>query len=423
MELLFGQFLPANIRSMLSENILLTVLFDVSVIFLISFISWFAARKFVNTFVKFAVERSKNSWDDVFYRNKVFAKLANISPAIVIYLFSPYLTGEHILLRKLLISYIIVVLLAVFRSAGNSFLEIYESFEISKDKPLKGVVQILNIIAYVLGIIVIISILIDKSPAMLLSGLGAMTAILMLVFRDTLLGFVAGIQIVSNNSIRKGDWIVMSKYEADGEVVDIALHSVKVQNWDRTIVSIPTHKFLEESFTNWRGMVESGGRRISRSIFIDMSSIHYLSEEEIKELEKIQLVSEYLAKRSAEIKKWNEENHTDTSIPVNGRKLTNIGTFREYARQYLLNHSGLRKDMTLLVRQLASGENGLPLQIYVFTKTTVWAEYESVQSDIFDHLFSAIEYFGLRVFQNPSGNDFRSLLNLKTDRETENGKS
>ena len=423
MELLFGQFLPANIRSMLSENILLTVLFDVSVIFLISFISWFAARKFVNTFVKFAVERSKNSWDDVFYRNKVFAKLANISPAIVIYLFSPYLTGEHILLRKLLISYIIVVLLAVFRSAGNSFLEIYESFEISKDKPLKGVVQILNIIAYVLGIIVIISILIDKSPAMLLSGLGAMTAILMLVFRDTLLGFVAGIQIVSNNSIRKGDWIVMSKYEADGEVVDIALHSVKVQNWDRTIVSIPTHKFLEESFTNWRGMVESGGRRISRSIFIDMSSIHYLSEEEIKELEKIQLVSEYLAKRSAEIKKWNEENHTDTSIPVNGRRLTNVGTFREYARQYLLNHSGLRKDMTLLVRQLASGENGLPLQIYVFTKTTVWAEYESVQSDIFDHLFSAIEYFGLRVFQNPSGNDFRSLLNLKTDRETENGKS
>lgn len=409
MELLFGQFLPENIRNLLSENILLTVLFDVSLVFLISFISWFAARKFVNTFVKFAVERSKNSWDDVFYRNKVFAKLANIAPVIVIYLFSPYLTGEHLLLKKILISYVVIVLLAVFRSAGNSFLEIYESFEISKDKPLKGVVQILNIIVYVLGIIVIISIMIDKSPAMLLSGLGAMTAILMLVFRDTLLGFVAGIQIVSNNSIRKGDWIVMSKYEADGEVVDIALHSVKVQNWDRTIVSIPTHKFLEESFTNWRGMVESGARRISRSIFIDMSSIHFLSDSEIKEFRKIQLISEYLEKRTAEIKKWNDENHTDTAVPVNGRRLTNVGTFREYARQYLLNHSGLRKDMTLLVRQLAPGETGLPLQIYVFANTTVWAEYESIQSDIFDHLLAAVEYFGLRVFQNPSGNDFRSL--------------
>jgi miniconductance mechanosensitive channel len=423
MELLFGQFLPENIGKILSDNVFLTVLFDVAVIFLISFVSWFAARKFVNIFIKFAVERSKNSWDDVFYKNKVFTKLANIAPAIVIYLFSHQFTGEHILLKKLLITYVVIVLLAVFRSAGNAFLEIYETFEISKDRPLKGIVQILNIIAYVVGFIVVIAIMADKSPAILLSGLGAMTAIFMLVFRDTILGFVAGIQIVSNNSIRKGDWIVMNKYEADGEVIDIALHSVKVQNWDRTIVSIPTHKFLEESFTNWRGMVESGGRRISRSIFIDMSSIHYLSEEEIKELEKIQLVSEYLAKRSAEIKKWNEENHTDTSIPVNGRRLTNVGTFREYAKQYLLNHSGLRKDMTLLVRQLASGENGLPLQIYVFTKTTVWAEYESVQSDIFDHLFSAIEYFGLRVFQNPSGNDFRSLLNLKTDRETENGKS
>ncbi len=409
MELLFGQFLPENIRNLLSENIWLTVLFDVSLILFISFISWFAARKFVNTFVKFAVERSKNSWDDVFYTNKVFAKLANIAPVIVIYLFSPYLTGEHLLLKKILVSYVVVVLLAVFRSAGNAFLEIYETFEISKDKPLKGVVQILNIIVYVLGIIVIISIMIDKSPVMLLSGLGAMTAILMLVFRDTLLGFVAGIQIVSNNSIRKGDWIVMSKYEADGEVIDIALHSVKVQNWDRTIVSIPTHKFLEESFTNWRGMIESGARRISRSIFIDMSSIHFLSESEIKEFGRIQLISEYLEKRTAEIKKWNEENHTDTAMPVNGRRLTNVGTFREYARQYLLNHSGLRKDMTLLVRQLAPGETGLPLQIYVFAKTTVWAEYELIQADIFDHLFAAIEYFGLRVFQNPSGNDFKSL--------------
>ena len=409
MEFVFKSFLPENVAAIVSSSVWASTLFDLSVVFILSLAAWFISRKFVNTFVKFAVERSKNSWDDIFYKNKVFTKFANIAPAIVIYLFSPHLTNEHLLLKKILLSYVVTVLLTVFKSAGSSFLEIYETFEISKDKPLKGVVQTLNILAYILGIIVIVSILLDKSPAMLLSGLGAMTAILMLIFRDTILGFVAGIQIVSNNSIRKGDWIVMNKYEADGDVIDIALHAVKVQNWDKTIVSIPTHKFLEESFTNWRGMVESGGRRICRSIFIDMSSIHYLSEEEIKELEKIQLITGYLEKRDAEVRKWNEENHADTTIPVNGRRLTNIGTFREYAKQYLLNHSGLRNDMTLLVRQLAPGENGLPLQIYVFAKTTVWAEYESIQSDVFDHLLASIEYFGLRVFQNPSGNDFRSL--------------
>lgn len=409
MELIFNALIPENIGNILSKSLWLTLLFNLSIVFAISAATWFVSRNFVNIFVKYAVKNTKNTWDDVLYKKKVFLKIAAVAPAITVFWFAPYFGEGESVLKRLAAAYIVFVILRVISSFARAVLEIYETFEIAKDKPLKGVVQIAVIIVYMIGIIVIVSIFIDKSPSMLLSGLGAMTAVIMLVFRDTILGFVAGIQIVSNNSIRKGDWIVMNKYDADGDVIDIALHAVKIQNWDKTIVSVPTHKFLEESFTNWRGMVEAGGRRISRSIFIDMSSIHYLSEDEIKKFKKVHLISEYLEKRTAEVKKWNEEKHADTSIPVNGRRLTNIGTFREYAKQYLLNHKGIRSDMTLMVRQLASGENGLPLQIYVFTGTVVWAEYESIQSDIFDHLLSSVEYFGLRVFQNPSGSDFRSV--------------
>lgn len=409
MELLFGKYIPENIEKVLLSRVWLVTLFDLTVVVLACIASWIITKKFVDTFARLAIERSKNKWDDFFCKHKVFSKLANIAPAVVIYLFLPHLTGEHFLLRKLVVSYVIVVLLTVFKAAGYAFLEIYETYEISKDKPLKGLVQILLIVVYIIGGTVIISVLIDKSPVILISGFGAMTAVLMLVFRDTLLGFVAGIQIVTNNSIKKGDWIVMSKHEADGRVIDIALHTIRIQNWDNTIVNIPTHKFLEDSFTNWRGMVETGARRINRSIIVDMSSIRFLKDAEIEEFKKIQLISEYLTARTDEIEKWNKENDADTSLSVNGRQLTNVGVFREYAKKYLLSHRGLKKDMTMMVRQLAPNQYGLPLQIYVFTNTAVWVEYEATQSDIFDHLLAAIEYFGLRVFQSPSGNDLRML--------------
>jgi len=401
--------IPETLRQFLNNNLYAAYFYNISSIIVLSFFVWITARKFVNSIVKQAVKKTKNRWDDIIFEKKVFIKLANIAPAIVIYSSSYIFTDSEELIKRLVLSYIVVVILSVFKSLSSAALEIYESFEISKEKPLKGVVQIIVILAYLIGTVIILSIILGKSPALLLSGLGAMTAILMLIFRDTILGFVAGIQIVSNNSIRKGDWIVMSKYDADGDVIDIALHAVKVQNWDRTIVSIPTHKFLEESFTNWRGMVESGGRRICRNINIDMSSIHYLRESEIAELKKIQLISGYLEKRTKEIEKWNEENHADTTMPVNGRRLTNIGTFREYVKQYLVQRKDLRQDMTMIVRQLSPDENGLPLQIYVFTATTAWVEYEAVQSDIFDHLLASVEFFGLKVFQNPSGNDIRTF--------------
>jgi miniconductance mechanosensitive channel len=401
--------IPETLRRLLDNNLYAAYLYNVSAITVLSFFIWIVARKFVSSVVKQAVKKTKNTWDDIIYEKKVFIKLANIAPATVIYSSAYIFTESEELIKRLVLSYIVIVILSVFKSLSSAALEIYESFEISKEKPLKGIVQIVVILAYLLGTVVILSVLLGKSPALLLSGLGAMTAILMLIFRDTILGFVAGIQIISNNSIRKGDWIVMSKYDADGDVIDIALHAVKVQNWDRTIVSIPTHKFLEESFTNWRGMVESGGRRICRNINIDMSSIHYLSENETTELKKIQLISDYLEKRTKEIEKWNEEKHADTTMPVNGRRLTNIGTFREYVKRYLLLRKDLRTDMTMIVRQLSPDENGLPLQIYVFTATTAWVEYEAVQSDIFDHLLASVEFFGLRVFQNPSGSDIRTF--------------
>jgi miniconductance mechanosensitive channel len=295
----------------------------------------------------------------------------------------------------------------ILRAANKAMLEIYDTFEISKDRPLKGLMQIVLIIIYCVGFIAIISILLDKSPALLLSGFGAMTAVIMLIFRDTILGFVAGLQIAANNSIRKGDWIVMPQNNADGEVVDIALHTVKIQNWDKTIVNVPTHKFLEESFTNWRGMVESGGRRICRSILIDVSSIRYLTDEEMEKFGRIGILSGYIKEKSSEISAWNAK--VDSGIPIDSRRLTNIGTFREYARRYLLSNDKLRQDLTLLVRFADFGEHGIPLQIYAFTKTTELTEYEAVQADIFDHLIATAGFFGLTLYQQPGWHDIQVL--------------
>ena len=416
MTILFSQILPESVTAVFQNRAFIAATYNISVILILALISWFATKRLLLRTVKYFVEKTKNKWDDVLYEKKVFSRLANIAPAVVIYWFSPVFPNLESGLKRAASAYMVLVIMFVFKSLSNAFLEIYESSEMAKDKPLKGIVQTAVLIIYVIGFIVIIAVLMGKSPALILSGLGAMTAVLMLVFRDTILGFVAGVQISSSNSIRKGDWIVMKKFDADGEVIDIAHHSIKIQNWDKTIVSIPSHKFLEESFTNWRGMQESGGRRICRNLNIDLTSVHYLSQKEIEKLKKIHLLSDYIDRRLEEITKWNTENKADTSVPVNGRKLTNIGTFRHYIKNYLAQNKKIRKDMTLLVRQLQPNEHGIPLQIYVFTDTTVWADYEDIQSDIFDHLIASSEYFGLTLYQNPSGNDFRQL-----NTGTENG--
>lgn len=419
MQPVFKMLTPDFMSAFFGEHILIHSLFNFVIVALFAFALTYTARKIVDVIIHFAVTRTKTKWDDVFFNHGVFSKFVNMIPSLVFYWSSSsFARGGH-WLKKLSFCIIIIVMMDILKSASKALLEIYESFEVSKDKPIKGLTQIILIAIYCVGLISIISILLDKSPALLLSGFGAMTAVLMLIFRDTILGFVAGVQIAANNSIRKGDWIVMPQNNADGEVIDIALHAIKIQNWDKTIVIVPTHKFLEESFTNWRGMLESGGRRICRNLLIDISSIRYLTDEEIAGLAKIELLSDYIKTKTAEIETWNAK--ANKEIPVNLRRLTNIGTFREYARQYLLHNSRLRQDLTLLARLQEPGEHGIPIQIYAFTKTTELAEYEAIQADIFDHLISVTGFFGLSLYQQPSWHDIRILaenFNGNTDADS-----
>jgi miniconductance mechanosensitive channel len=264
-------------------------------------------------------------------------------------------------------------------------------------------------VVYFLTAVFIISILLDKTPVYLLSGVGALAAVMMLVFRDSILGFVAGIQLAANKMVSVGDWIEMPKYGADGDVLEVALTTVKVQNWDKTITTIPTYALISESFKNWRGMDESGGRRNKRPVSIDMSSIRFCDEEMLGRFEKIQYISEYIEKKKNELKEFNQSMSVDMASLANGRRMTNIGTFRAYVQSYLQNHPEINQNMTFLIRQLPSTENGLPIEIYVFSRDKVWANYEAIQADIFDHVLAVVPEFDLRVYQNPTGADFRVL--------------
>lgn len=282
-------------------------------------------------------------------------------------------------------------------------------------KPIKGYMQVIKIIIYAISAILIVATLIDRSPLILLSGLGAMAAVLMLIFQDTLLSLVASVQISSGDMIRVGDWIEMPQLNADGDVIDIALHTVRIQNWDKTITTIPTKRFISDSFKNWRGMQESGGRRIKRSLFLDQQSIHFITKQELEHLQRFNLLDGYFDNKINELNAWNQRHvKSSTGDTLDSRKLTNIGTFRAYVERYLRNHPGIhQKGMTLMVRQLSPTSEGLPLEIYCFTNTIAWAEYEGIQSDIFDHLLAIAPEFNLRVYQAPSGADMRALgLNL-----------
>lgn len=275
--------------------------------------------------------------------------------------------------------------------------------------PTGSVVQLLKIAIYFVAGILVVSVIMGRTPVFVLSGLGALTAVLLLIFRDPLLGLMAGIHLTSNDTLRVGDWIEMPEYGADGDVLDISLTSVKVQNWDKTITSVPTYALISDSFKNWRGMSESGGRRIKRSIRIDMNSVGFLDEETRERLGKIEILRPYLDRKLAEVEEFNRRNGVDGATPINGRRLTNLGTFRAYLVAYLERHPKIHRDMTFLVRQLEPGPEGIPLEIYVFSNDQAWASYEAIQADIFDHVLAAIPEFGLRIFQSPSGADFRAL--------------
>ena len=389
---------------------ILSVMTEIVILVILCVIANFITKKVVIRIITHIVKNNKVTWDNIFLERKVFHKLSHVVPVIIIYYYASIFSNFEEFIRRASIVYLIVVGLLVLNSLLNAINDIYQTHEISKTRPIKGYLQVLNIVFIVLGIILIIANLIGKSPLLLLSGIGALSAVFMLVFRDSLLGLVAGIQLTSNDMVRVGDWIEMPKYDADGDIIDISLVTVKVQNWDKTITTIPSYALISESFRNWRGMEYAGARRIKRSIFIDSNSIQFCNKEMIERFKKIHVLKDYIISREQEIEEYNNTHEIDRDSKVNGRALTNIGVFREYIHHYLKHHPGIHQQMTLMVRQLPPTENGLPLEIYAFTNDIRWAMYESIQSDIFDHLFAIADEFGLHLFQNPTGNDFRSLV-------------
>lgn len=388
----------------------LSTIIKILLIGLICIAANFISKKIVIRIITRIVRNSKVKWGNIILERQIFRKLSHIVPAIIIYAFASTFPTYQTIIEKLAICYIIIVGLVFIQSLLNAFNDIYQTFEISKVRPIKGYIQVVNIIIITLGVILVISNLMGESPLILLSGIGALSAVLMLVFKDSLLGLVAGIQLTTNDMVRVGDWIEMQKYGADGDVIDISLNTVKVQNFDKTITMLPSYALISDSFVNWRGMQRSGGRRIKRSLYIDTSSITFCTEEMIEKFMDIHYLSDYIIQKEREIEEYNAKNEIDRNNRVNGRALTNIGVFRAYISNYLKNHDGINQNMTLMVRQLAPSEHGVPLEIYAFTNSVQWAVYESVQSDIFDHLFAVAPEFGLRVFQNPTGADLRNTI-------------
>ena len=371
------------------------------------------AKRIILRLVSRLARRSRYLWDDALVEHNVVGRLVQVLPALIILVGAPLVADlpENILTltRNVAMAYMVLVLTlaaTALLSAGN---QIYSALPVATDRPLKGFVQLLQIVVWIVGGVLIVSTLVDRSPLLLLSGFGAMTAILLLVFKDTILSLVASVQLTAQDMVRVGDWIEMPQFGADGDVIDVQLHTVKVQNWDKTITTIPTHRLIADSFKNWRGMSDSGGRRIKRSIHIDVSSIRFQTDDEIAHFRRFALLRDYIRDKQQELADYNTGLDTEVDEAVNRRRLTNVGTFRAYALNYLRHHPSIHKNMTLLVRQLEPGPEGLPLQIYCFTNTTAWSDYEGIQSDIFDHLLAVIAEFGLRLYQKPAGSDIANL--------------
>ena len=350
-------------------------------------------------------------WLNDFLHNKVFHRLAQTVPSLVVQFglnLVPELSdvARHFL-GNVALAFTILFQMLALGALLNALLDIYARTEHARTRSIKGYVQLAKMILYIFGAIIIVATLIDRSPLLLLSGLGAMSAVILLVYKDTLLSFVAGVQLTSNDMLRVGDWIEVPQVGADGDVVDITLHTVKVQNFDKTIVSIPTWRLMSESFKNWLGMQQSGGRRIKRSLFIDASGVRFLRQDEIERLTQVHLLTDYLGRKQAELQSWNAAQGNVASVSANRRTMTNLGTFRAYALAYLKSHPDIQPNMTCMVRQMEAGAEGVPLEIYCFTRTTAWVEYERIQGDIFDYLLALLPEFGLGVFQQPSGADMR----------------
>ena len=384
----------------LSENSIIVL----GIFLVICIASYLISNKILISLISNLFKKTSTKLDDILIEKGFLNRLSNLIPLIIFYNLFNHFYGDYLIINRLALALIAIVVILSINSLLNAFNEIYNQSKYSDKVNIKSYFQIIRLVFNLFGLIIVVSIFSGQSPFYLLSGLGALTAVLMLVFKDTILSFVSSIQISSNDLFKVGDWVEAPQFGADGDVVDIGLHTIKIQNWDKTISIIPTHKLIDSSFKNWRGMSDSGGRRIKRSINIDINSIKFCNSELIKQFKEINIISEYINTKLSEIDNHNTQLNTKSSI--NGRALTNVGTYRAYVKAYLKNNKHIHNDMTFLVRQLSPTEKGLPIEIYVFSNNTNWIEYEEIQSDIFDHLLSVLNQFELKIYQYPSGNDF-----------------
>ena len=397
------------------QSLASTPLFAAAGLLIAAWLAWFVFGRIVLRVLERVAEASPMHWDDALVARRVPQRLAWIVPAVVVLVGLAYVQGLPELLvlvvRNVAFGWIAIAAALVLGGLLDAINDVYvRSSPTAADRPIKGYLQLLQIVIWVVALILVVAALVNRSPLVLLTGLGAMTAVLMLVFKDTLLSLVASLQLASNDMLRVGDWIEMPSQNADGDVIDISLHTVKVQNWDKTISTIPTHLLISESFRNWRGMTESGGRRIKRSLLLDQTSVRFLDHDERQRLRRIALIDDYLDKQREELAAYNAKLEEAGKDPVNNRRATNLGTFRAYVNAYLRSHPGVNHDMTLLVRQQDPTPHGIPLQIYCFSADVRWAPYENLAGDIFDHLLAVLPEFGLRVYQQPGSGDIEDAV-------------
>lgn len=412
--------LPINEQAAVYVKLLILVI----ALTIVSILAWHFTKRLMVRAINSFFMRTKAKWDDVFVKEGVFLKLAHIVPAIIVNFAAPYVFGDFPewipAVKTITDLYIIGVFVWSINSVISSSVAILSQVPALKDKPLGSYSQLIKVVVFLVGAVLMFSILLGQSPIAFLSAMGAATAIILLIFKDAILGFVASIQMSAYNMIRVGDWVSMPKYDADGDVIAINLTTVQIQNWDKTISTVPAYSFISDSFKNWRGMSESGGRRIKRSVNIKISSIRFCDAEMVKRFKKFHLVKDYVEQREKEIEQYNLNHAVDKSELINGRQMTNIGVFRNYARNYLAANPKLNQQMTLMVRQLQPTETGLPLEIYCFSANKEWVNYEGIISDIFDHLLAAIPAFDLVVFEAPTGQDFQALSTAQVNQQSGN---
>ena len=406
------------------------IIVGLAIVAVAALVSYFVVRRLIPPVVRRLVLKTEGRWDDILFDKAVLHRVALFAPVIVALAGVPQIpsltSGWVEFIERVSGALLILFVVLAFSALMTAAAHLYATLSIAADHPIKVYVQIARIALFVVGGVVVVARLSDQSPFFFLSSIGALMAVILLIFRDTILSFVASLQLASNDMVRVGDWIEMPQFNADGDVMDVALHTVKVQNWDKTITTIPTHKLITESFKNWRGMSESGGRRIKRSIHVDMSSIRFLTDQEIERFRSFAPLSEYMDRKVEELDVHAADHLVEPGMTSDPRRLTNIGTLRAYIVSYLKQHPDLDTEgMTFLVRQLKPGSQGLPIEIYVFSSDTRWSVYEDIQADIFDHILAMIPEFGLRAFQAPSGADVRVIAGTDSadDGETDSAAS